>query len=127
MIAGMGGRKAGAYGTVVDQDVDAISQIRVMTGTQTEDKAFYQIAADLISDGDRQDEHQHPPPTFPAKIKGNEYQEEEVNGHPEFHFPQEWEDKVGNRACPVLVDFREKPMIRLYDLLNEARMTVTVK
>jgi len=98
MIAGMGGCEAGAHRAVMDQDVNVIGQFRIMTGSQPEDKAFYQIAADLVPDGYCQDEHQHPPPTFPAEIKSNEYQKEEVNGHPEFHFPQEWEDKVRNRA-----------------------------
>lgn len=98
-----------------------------MAGTQPENETFYQVAADLIPDGDSYDEHQDPSPAFFTEINGNEYQKKEVNRHPEFHFPQEREDKVRNRACPVLVDFGEKPMICLYDLLYEARMTVTVK
>ena len=111
----------------MDQDADAVGQFRIVTGAQPEDKAFYQVAADLVPDGDCQNEHQDPPPAFSAKINGNEHQEKEIEGHPEFHFPQKRKDKVSNRACPVLVDFGKKPMIRLYDLLNEARMTVTVK
>lgn len=111
----------------MNQDADAVCQFGVMTGAQPEDKAFYQVAADLVPDGDCQDEHQYPPPALSTKIKGNEYQEKEVEGHPEFHFPQEGKDKVGSGACPVLVDFGEKPMVCLYDLLNKARMTATVK
>ena len=87
MIAGMGRRETGAHRAIMDQDTDVVSQFGVMTGTQPEDKAFYQVAADLVPDGDRQDEHQHPSPTLPAEVKGNEHQEEEIKGHPEFHFP----------------------------------------
>ena len=127
MIAGVGRSETRALRAVMDQDADVIGQFGVMAGAQPENQTFYQVAADLIADGDGQDEHQYPPPTLSAEINGNEYQKKEVNGHPEFHLPQKRNDKVRNRACPVLVDFGEKPMIRLYDLLYEARMTVTVK
>jgi len=101
----MGRRETGALRAVMDQDTDIVGQFGMMTGAQPEDKAFYQVAADLVPDCHRQDEHQRPPPAFYTEIEDNEHQEKEIEGHPEFHFPEKRKDKVTGSACPVLVDF----------------------
>ena len=127
MITGVRRGKTGTHGTITHQYPDIVGKFRVMTGSQTENKTFYDITAHLVAERGRHHQQKRPSPAFFAKIESNKHKEKEVKRHPEFRFPQKGEKKVGYWACPVLVDLGKQPMISLQYLLYEPRMTVTVK
>ena len=78
MVAGVGGRKAGALRTVVHQHPHLIGKIGITTGPETEKHRLDDGTAEQIADDDGHDQRNSPPATARPEIVQRKHEQKQI-------------------------------------------------
>lgn len=105
MIAGMRRSEAGAFRTIVHQDIDPVAPTRILTGSETEKEDLQKMTAEQIAYYCRHADAGTPPKAFHAKIGNSEYKKKNIKRNPQLCLPQIGKNKIKKWIGPRLIDF----------------------